>query len=508
MNRPPATLMIIFGGSGDLARRKLMPALYNLYVDKWMPESFEILGIGRSTTSDDQYRRQIRDGIGRFSRSGKPQDEPWRAFADRIFFLAGDPADATLYSSIRDRLAALAKEWNLTPHCVFYLAVPPTLFEPISRNLGQAGLLTGETARLVIEKPFGQDLESAQRLNRMLAETVNESQVYRIDHYLGKETVQNILALRFANSLFEPIWNRRYIDHVQITVAEKLGVEQRGQYYEGAGALRDMAQNHLLQVLCHIAMEPPVTYDANEIRNKKVDVLHAVRRILPKDVSAVAVRGQYVSGMVDEQSALSYREEPDVARDSRTETFAALKLFVDNWRWQDVPFYLRTGKRMPMRVSEVCIQFRPVPHQSFPISADGPLLPNCLFIRLLPDEGIVLRLQAKQPGHRLQLHPIHMRFAYQDVFHAPARDAYETLLRDAMLADGTLFMRADQVEAAWSVVEPVLNAWKTAVDAEFPSYPAGTWGPEPANELLARDGRSWICSASPSGAVDVVGCEP
>ena len=347
----------------------------------------------------------------------------------------------------------------------------------------------------MVEKPFGRDLGSARALNQLLTSVFDESQIYRIDHYLGKETVQNLLAFRFANALFEPIWNRRYIDHVQITVAEQVGVEHRGGYYDHAGALRDMVQNHLMQILCLIAMEPPVSFDADEIRNKKVDVLRAVRPIPGPQLHRFAVRGQYGAGWLQGQHVSAYRDEPGVAPDSTTETFAALKLFVDNWRWQDVPFYLRTGKRLPSRVSEVFIQFRPVPHQSFPPSAAGEWRSNRLVIRIQPEEGIRLQFQAKQPGPTLRLSPVEMRFCYEDAFKVKPPEAYETLLLDVMQGDATLFMRADQVEAAWSVITPVLEAWEATPPGDFPNYQASTWGPEAAEVLIAQDGRSWLLPA-------------
>jgi glucose-6-phosphate 1-dehydrogenase len=367
--------------------------------------------------------------------------------------------------------------------------------------LGKAGLARDrQHARIVTEKPFGRDLASAQALNRMLTDVFDESQIYRIDHYLGKETVQNILAFRFANALFEPIWDRRYIDHVQITVAEQVGVEHRGGYYDHAGALRDMVQNHLLQILCLIAMEPPVSFDADEIRNRKVDVLHAIRPILSGHVHRFAVRGQYGAGWIQGEHALSYRQEPNVAPDSPTETFAAVKLFVDNWRWQDVPFYLRTGKRLPFRASEAVIQFRPVPHQSFPSSAVADWQSNRLAIRIQPEESIILRFQAKQPGPSVRLSPVDMHFCYEDAFKFTSPEAYETLLWDVMMGDATLFMRADQVEAAWSVVTPVLEAWEAVAPVDLPNYQAGAWGPEAAEALIAQDGRSWLMPVSPAEA--------
>ena len=372
------------------------------------------------------------------------------------------------------------------------MATPPSLFGVIPKCLEQAGLASDrERARIVVEKPIGYDLESALALNRTLASAFQESQIFRIDHYLGKETVQNILAFRFANPLFEPIWNRRYVDYVTITVAEEVGVEHRGGYYDGAGALRDMVQNHLMQLLCLVAMEPMVSFEADEIRNKKVDVLHAVRPIPHHAVHQCAVRGQYGEGWIGGTEVRGYREEDGVPPDSQTETFAALRLFVDNWRWQDVPFYLRTGKRLPRQVSEVAIQFRAVPHQSFPPEATLDWQPSRLVMSIHPDEGIVLRFQAKHPGPKMQLRSVDMRFNYREAFDAPSPDAYETLLWDVMNNDATLFMRADQVEAAWRILMPVLEAWKASPPSDFPNYPGGTWGPDATQGLLIHQGHSW-----------------
>jgi glucose-6-phosphate 1-dehydrogenase len=491
--RPEPTVVVIFGAGGDLTRRKLVPALYNLFLDQWLPERFAVVGVDRKGQSDATFRQQLREAVDQFSRRGKTQDKDWDAFAPRLTYLTGDFADRPPYKELAGRLSAQDQEWKTVANRVFYLATPPSLVEKIAKHLGESRLADDhKQTRLVAEKPFGHDLESARALNETLAGIFAESQIFRIDHYLGKETVQNILAFRFANSLFEPIWDRRYIDNVQITVAEQLGVEHRGGYYDGAGALRDMVQNHLLQILCLIAMEPPVSFEANEIRNRKVDVLRAIRTIPADKVSELIVRGQYGPGRIGDQLVPGYRQEPNVAADSVTETYVALKLFVDNWRWQDVPFYLRTGKRLAARVSEVSIEFRPVPHRSFPASAVLNWQPNRLAIRIQPEEGILLRFQAKQPGPTVQLRPVDMLFSYQEAFRTPAPEAYETLLLDVMLGDATLFMRADQVEAAWAVVNPILQAWETLPSAAFPNYAAGTWGPDEADALLARDAHRWL----------------
>jgi glucose-6-phosphate 1-dehydrogenase len=486
------TAVVIFGGGGDLTHRKLVPALYNLFLDHWLPGNFAILGIDRLDLNDDAYRKHLREGVDQFSRRGEAKDDEWDRFAPHLHYLTADFTNADSFAKLAEQLAAWDKDWQTKGHHIFYLATAPRMIEVIARQLNQAQLLADEQrARLVVEKPFGHDLESARTLDRQLSGQMHEDQIYRIDHYLGKETVQNILALRFANSFLEPIWNRRYINHVQITVAEEVGVGHRGGYYDHAGALRDMIQNHLLQVLCCIAMEPPVSFDANEVRSKKTDVLRAIRPLSRDHVSQFVVRGQYGLGTQEGQTVPGYRQEPDVPGDSSTETYAALKLHVDNWRWQDVPFYLRTGKRLPARVSEVFIQFQPVPHRSFPVSSAN-WMPNRLAIRIQPEEDIQMRFQAKQPGPALHLRPVHMRFSYKESFRAPTPEAYETLLLDVIRADATLFMRADQVEAAWGVVQPILEDWESHPPLDFPNYAAGSWGPEDADELLARDGRHWL----------------
>jgi len=417
----------------------------------------------------------------------------WKGFGASVHYFQADLLDKDHYTQLAKHLETLDSQWNAKPIRAFYLAVPPMLFGPIARLLGEAGLAADhQRARIVVEKPLGYDLLSARHLNNTLREHFLEPQIFRIDHYLGKETVQNILAFRFASALFEPIWDRRYVDHVAITVAERLGVGHRGGYYEHAGALRDMVQNHLMQLLCLVAMEPPVSFEAEEIRNRKVDTLHAVRRIAHHDVHALAARGQYGPGWIEGESVPGYRQEPGIAPDSATETYAALKLFVDNWRWQDVPFYLRTGKRLPRPVSEISLRFRTVPHQAFPPEATLDWQPARLAICIQPDEGIVLKFQAKQPGPKMQLRPVDMRFSYKEAFAQGSPDAYETLLWDVMMNDPTLFMRADQVEAAWEILMPVLEVWAASPPNEFPDYAAGTWGPESAEVLIAQDGRSWL----------------
>jgi glucose-6-phosphate 1-dehydrogenase len=490
---PEPTALVIFGGGGDLTHRKLVPALYNLFLDHWLPQDFAVLGVDRIAMNDDAYRQHLRQGIDQFSRRGRTRPCEWDAFAPHLTYLAADLTAADAYAALAERLRGWDRDWAVKAQHVFYMAVAPRMIDVITCRLSEAGLVAdAPRSRLVFEKPFGHDLASARALNRQLGALLSEEQIYRIDHYLGKETVQNILAFRFANSFLEPLWNRRYINHVQLTVAEDVGVEHRGGYYNQAGALRDMIQNHLLQVLCCIAMEPPVSFDANEIRNKKTDVLRAIRPLTPDQVGQLAVRGQYGMGQVRGRTVPAYRQEPGVPGDSDTETYAALLLHVDNWRWQDVPFYLRTGKRLAARVSEVFVQFQPVPHRSFPASATSNWVPNRLAIRIQPQEDILWRFQAKQPGPALHLRPVHMRFSYKESFQAPTPEAYETLLLDVIRGDATLFMRADQVEAAWAVVMPIIEGWENFSPPRFPNYPAGTWGPQAADAMMAQDGFHWI----------------
>jgi glucose-6-phosphate 1-dehydrogenase len=486
------TVFVIFGGAGDLTWRKLVPALFDLSQDRSMPADFSVIAVDRVDLSDEKLRQRLHDGVKKFSRLGIVKIGEWDEFARHIRYQQGDFKKLQTYTALGEQCEKLEKEWGAKVHRIFYMATPPSMFGEIPKYLGEVGLARDrEWARIVVEKPIGYDLESAQALNAILAASFEESQIFRIDHYLGKETVQNILAFRFANPLFEPIWNRRYVDYVTITVAEEVGVEHRGGYYDRAGALRDMVQNHLMQLLCLVGMEPMVSFDADEIRNKKVDVLHAVRPIHHDAVHQCAVRGQYGPSGAGSNEMPGYREEDGVAPDSQTETFAAIRLFVDNWRWQDVPFYLRTGKRLPRQVSEVSIQFRAVPHQSFPPESSLAWQPSRLVMSIQPEEGIVLGFQAKYPGPKMLLRPVEMRFNYRESFAAPSPDAYETLLWDVMKNDATLFMRADQVEAAWRLLMPVLEVWKTTPPSDFPNYAAGTWGPEDTQGLLAQQGHRW-----------------
>jgi glucose-6-phosphate 1-dehydrogenase len=491
--RADPTIITIFGAGGDLTWRKLMPAMYNLFLDQWAPERFAILGLDIKDFTNEDFRKHLHEGVDKFSRTGKAKKEDWKNFEKYLQYKKGDFTDKSTYEDVKKKINELEKDWEGPVNRIFYLAIPPSFIEEIATRIGEAGLAEDKRlSRLVVEKPFGHDLESARHLNDKLRSIFDECQIYRIDHYLGKETIQNILAFRFANALFEPIWNRNYIDHVQITVSEELGVENRGSYYDNAGALRDMIQNHLLQLLCLIAMEPPVSFDADEVRSKKVDVLRALRKFKTDEVKEFAVRGQYGEGWIKGEKVKSYREEPGVDENSNTETFAALKFFIDNWRWQDVPFYVRTGKRMHETITVITIQFRPVPHQSFPSQATENWHPNRLVLNIQPYMGIRLQFQAKRPGLKMLLAPVDMLFNYRDSYSTSTPKAYETLLLDIMLGDATLFMRADQVEAAWDVLMPIINSWEANPLSNFPNYDAGMQGPEDAEALIAKDGNNWI----------------
>ena len=492
--RPPASLIFIFGGSGDLNYRKLAPALFNLFIDDWMPEKFGIVGIGRSPYSDEAYRKHLLEGIQQFSRrKGEQQIAKWEAFSPYVSYLQMDAEQEAEYQKIAEIVRVKEQEYGEHPNVIFYMAVAPQLVPDIASKLGPLNICSDtKCTRIVVEKPFGHDLNSAHQLNALLSSMFDEEQIYRIDHYLGKETVQNLLALRFANALFEPIWNRNYIDHVQITAAETVGVEGRGGYYETSGALRDMVQNHILQLMCMIAMEAPVSFDANEIRNKKVDVLNAIRRITNEEVHAYAVRGQYGEGWMKGDKVPGYRQEKSVSPTSNIDTFAAVKFYIDNWRWQNVPFYVRTGKRLHDKTTTITIQFRPAPHYAFPPEAAETWRPNRLTISIQPEMDIRLRFQAKRPGQFMTLNPVDMIFSYHDAYDGNEPEAYETLLLDVMEGNATLFMRSDQVEAAWKIIMPILEAWEARLPVDFPNYTPDSWGPEDAEALIARDGKNWV----------------
>jgi glucose-6-phosphate 1-dehydrogenase len=493
---------VIFGASGDLTGRKLIPGLYNLACQELLPPRFAVIGFAITAMDNEGFRQRMRERVRNSLDVLAFRDRLWDEFAPALHYVSANFEDPEGYRRLATDLARIDAEHGSGGNRLFYLATPPSCYSGIVRNLAAHGLIHSDGdsrgwTRVIVEKPFGRDLDSARRLNAVIHQVFGEDQIYRIDHYLGKETVQNILAFRFANSIIEPIWNRNYVDHVQITAAETLGVEHRGSYYEEAGCLRDMFQNHLLQLLALIAMEPPVRYDRQSVRDRKADVLRAIIPIRPEQLNQLAVRGQYGPGQADGIAAAAYRDEPDVAPDSGTETFAALKLTMDNWRWAGVPFYLRSGKRLARKLTMVSIEFKRVPHMFFPQTAHDQIEPNVLTIRLQPDEGISLRLGAKAPGPEMHIRQMQMEFSYADAFGEFPATAYETLLLDALHGDPTLFNRNDAVELSWQILQPVLEGWNAApAAAEFPNYAAGAWGPRAADELLAHDGRGWRNSAA------------
>ena len=488
-------LLVIFGASGDLTNRKLLPAIYNLAQSDLLPPSFGVVGFAREGMSEDDFRGRLKKAVASSSDVRVQDDTVLERLAARTHYVRGDFHDATAYGALKSKLAELDAKYNTGGNLIFYVATPASLFGDIVEKLHGADLAKASEGerfvRIIVEKPFGRDLASARTLNQELLRYLSEEQVYRIDHYLGKETVQNILVLRFANGIFEPIWNRRYVDHVQILVAESLGIEGRGNFYEETGVVRDIIQNHALQLLSLVAMEPPTTFDAREFRDEKIRVIEAIRPIAPADVRATTVRGQYGAGFVDGQDAVGYREEPNVARDSITPTYAAFRFFVDNWRWADVPFYVRSGKRLPKRLTEIAIQFKRAPHLPFRKSDVDELAGNVLALRIQPNEGITLKFGAKVPGPSMRIRSVNMDFGYGATFGREDASPYERLILDCMKGDQTLFDRADGVEAAWALIDPVLSTWQADRDVDFPNYAAGTWGPAQADELMARDGRSW-----------------
>jgi glucose-6-phosphate 1-dehydrogenase len=489
----PCTL-VIFGASGDLTARKLIPALYHLAKGGQMPAEFRIVGFARREKSDASWRAELREALDVFSHSQPVDEAVWAGFAQRVHYCQGDLDDAAAYAKLAAMIAGLPNE-ALQKNLLFYLATSPSQFSVVAAHLHEAKLLhrdaSGNWQRLVVEKPFGHDLASARELNHELTRYAHEQQVFRIDHYLGKETVQNILTFRFANSIFERLWHRDAVDHIQITVSERLGVGTRGGYYEEAGALRDMVQNHLMQVLALVTMEPPVSLDAEPVRDEKVKLLSAVRRLQPGQVAGQVVRGQYCEGFVGGEAQRSYRQEPKVQPQSNVETFVALKLFIDNWRWAGVPIYLRTGKALPVSASEVRVQFKPTPNVLFAAQC-GPLLDaNALTLRLQPDEGIALRFTGKVPGVGYGLRPVRMHFSYDSEFGAYTPEAYERLLLDAIAGDATLFIRRDEVEQAWQITDSIRAGWDGRPLEKCEFYPAGNWGPHLADQLLTQSGRAW-----------------
>ena len=482
--RADPCILVIFGASGDLTRRKLLPAIYNLAESQHLPAPFAIVGVARPSLTDDEFRSQMREQVR--GAEGEPLEEHlWAPIASELHYLSGEFTDPAFYERVKQCLGDISQHKQMPANYLFYLAVPPALFGTVVTRLAGARLTDQRDGwrRVVVEKPFGYDLVSARALNAELAVHLSESQIYRIDHYLGKETVQNILAFRFANGIFEPIWNRRYVDHVQMTVAEDVGIENRGGYYDRAGALRDMVQNHMFQLLTLVAMEPPISFRAEDVRDEKVKVLHAVTRVNSDDVRRNVVRGQYDG----------YRSEPHVAADSRTETFVALRLGVDNWRWAGVPFVLRTGKRLPRRVTEIAVQFKPAPFTLFRDTPVETLNPNVLTLRIQPQEGISLSFDAKVPGPLTQLDTVTMDFSYAAHFKAEPSTGYETLLFDAMTGDQTLFHRMDIVEAGWQIGDPIRAHWDADRGSPMPVYPQKGWGPPEADVMLERDGRRWRC---------------
>jgi glucose-6-phosphate 1-dehydrogenase len=486
-------VMTIFGATGDLTKRKLIPALCNLAQEGLLPAQFAIVGFAGNDFTTESFRKMLAEEIPKFAPA--PIDpKQWNSMSERIYYVKGDFQDAEAYKRLEAQISEADKKHSTLGNRLFYLAVAPRFFSAIAKMLGQCCLSKEEDSRwsrVIVEKPFGHDLASARQLNQELSQVLAEKQIYRIDHYLGKETVQNVMVFRFSNNIIEPLWNRNYVDHVQITAAETVGVEHRGNFYETAGALRDMVPNHLFQLLTMTAMEPPISFDADEVRNKQAEVLHAIQPFGPEEVITNMVRGQYGAGSVDGQRVVGYRSEPDVAPDSNTETFVALKLLIDNWRWAGVPFYLRTGKRLAKRRTEIVIQFRRTPFVLFRNTTVRNLETNRLVIHIQPEEGISLSFGAKVPGSVMKLGLVNMDFDYCTYFGTEHSTGYERLLRDCMAGDATLFQRADMVEAGWSVIQPILDVWHALPARGFPNYAAGSWGPVEGEELLKRDGREW-----------------
>ncbi len=492
---PPPCLLIIFGASGDLTKRKLVPALYGLFRERLLPPEFAVLGFSRTRYADGEFRDNMRENVREQYPAGFEQ-EVWNAFARSLFYQPGDIEDPESVEALKNRIRTLSVERRVPGNLLFYASVAPKFYIPLIRRIGEAGLVEMSEdlpgyRRVVIEKPFGRDLESARELSRRVMEVFREDQVYRIDHYLGKETVQNILVFRFANGIFEPLWNRNYIDHVQITVAEEIGVEGRGDYFEEAGIVRDMMQNHLFQLLSNVAMEPPISLAANDVRDEKVKLMRSIEPVREEDVGEVCVRGQYAAGDVRGRRVPGYREEKNVSPQSLVETYAAMRFTIDNWRWGGVPFYLRTGKRLGERISEIAIRFRPAPFLLFDKTVCGQLVSNDLVLNIQPEEGIFLKFGAKSPGPSICVEPVEFKFTYEQAFGSRSRPAYGRLLLDAMLGDATLFPREDTVDISWSLLAPFLSRWKENPGRDLFFYPAGSWGPREADKLLAREGRQW-----------------
>jgi glucose-6-phosphate 1-dehydrogenase len=483
-------VMVVFGATGDLTMRKLIPSLYNLKKAHLLPQEFAVLGVAHDEMTLEDFRKKVT----RFLQTEDHGSEVWDSFQQCLRYQQGDFGDQAGYVRLRETLAAIDQECGTDENYLFYLATAPKFFSEIVQRLGESGLsheADGHWRRVIIEKPFGQDLESALALNRNIKEVLGEKQIYRIDHYLGKETVQNIMVFRFGNGIFEPIWNRRYIDHVAITNAETVGVELRGGYFDGAGTLRDMVPNHIMQLISLTAMEPPASFSADAVRDEQAKVLNAIQPLSSEDVLHQTVRGQYGEGQAQKEKVQAYRSEPGVSPDSKTETFVAMKLNIDNWRWAGVPFYLRTGKRLAKRTTEIAIQFKRAPFQLFRQTSVHKLQTNRLVIQIQPDEGMALGFGAKIPGPQLRLGLVEMSFEYAKYFGAEPYTGYEVLLYDCMIGDQTLFQRADMVEAGWRILDPVIDVWRALPPRNFPNYPSGSWGPKEADDLMERDGRHW-----------------
>jgi glucose-6-phosphate 1-dehydrogenase len=497
---PEPCTMVIIGATGDLTERKLAPALYNLMLGGALPPEFTVVGFARRDLSNSEFREHLRKGIDEYSRNRPIKASIWESFSAGIEYQRGEFHDDAAWAALAKRLERIDRDRGTSGNRLFYLAVPPALHAEIVRQIEGAGLSGNDGAdgrrsrgwsRVIVEKPFGFDLASARQLNRQLRDVFDEDQIFRIDHYLGKETVQNLSVFRFGNGLFEPIWNRRYIDSVQITVAETVGVEGRGESYDETGALRDIVQNHALQLMAVFAMEPPIEFKASDLRDEKVKVLRAVKPMTPVEVAAATVRGQYAAGWVEGEPVPAYRDEPEVPHDSERETYVALRLSIESWRWAGVPFYIRTGKALANRVTEIAVQFKQAPLALFSRAGAAPMEPNILAVRVQPDEGILLRFGAKVPGPGLQIRGVNMDFRYGSSFAVDSPDAYETLLLDCMIGDASLFTRNDEVERAWEILDPILDAWASGEGGALHLYPAGSWGPPEADELLERDGRAW-----------------